>query len=111
MSKDLETNIEEHISHVEVTGDDGVETEPNVSKVKFDQRHPYSFLKRAIETGDWHAVGRAAAIMGRESAAIASADSANSSAASSGTYSSHSTLYLDKQYRIHHLDQLIALGD
>jgi hypothetical protein len=111
MSKDLDTDIEEHISHVEVTGDDGVETEPNVSQVEFDQRHHYSFLKQAIEKGDWHAVGRAAAIMGRESAAIASADSANSSAASSGTFSSHSTLYLDKQDRIHHLDQLIAQGD
>ena len=76
-----------------------------------DDAPTYSLLKDAIEKGDWHAVGQAAAIMGRETAQNKSADGAVSSASSAASNSSHSTLYIEKDDRIKHLDGLIARGD
>ena len=72
----------------------------------------YSALKDAIEKGSWHAVGQAAAIMGREAAQKnQSTDDVVSSASSAASCSSHSTLHVDKDDRIKHLDDLIARGD
>jgi len=83
------------------------------SKTLTQQTMNQSYLKQAIERGDWNAVAQAAAITCNElsSAPINRADFTASSIASSSSYYSHQTLYLAKEDRIKHLDDLIAQGD
>jgi len=83
------------------------------SKTLTQQTMNQSYLKQAIERGDWNAVAQAAAITCNElsSAPINRADFTASSIASSSSYYSHQTLYLVKEDRIKHLDDLIAQGD
>ena len=91
-----------------ISDDDTSTTTSSNSSVSGEPLSPKSFLEQAIEKGDWHAVGQAAAILGR--ASDYSSDSSTSSSGSS-TISISRTLSWDKDDRIKHFDHLIAKGD
>ncbi|KAL7520780.1 hypothetical protein ACHAWX_005491 [Stephanocyclus meneghinianus] len=86
-----------------ISDDDTSITTSSNSSVSGEPLSPKSFLEQAIERGDWHAVGQAAAILSR-----ASDYSSDSSTSSSG---GSTTLSWDKDDRIKHFDHLIAKGD
>ena len=80
-----------------------------------------SLIEKAVEKGDWQAVGHAAAMMGGDSAVIeddtldqsghSSSISSSLSESRSRSASRDSTLSRDQSERIQHLDNLIAVGD
>jgi hypothetical protein len=84
---------------------------PNHSELDDEKSCTNLLLKHAIENGDWRAVGEAAAIMGKESMTMKSTGSTEPSVASRGADNSYHTLYLEKEDRIKHLDELVAKGD
>lgn len=91
-----------------ISDDDTSITTSSNSSVSGEPLSPKSFLEQAIERGDWHAVGQAAAILGR--ASDYSSDSSTSSSGGSTTSISR-VLSWDKDDRIKHFDHLIAKGD
>jgi hypothetical protein len=89
--------------------DSDIEPEDKTNDINLEAQ-AQTFLKTAIERGDWHAVGQAAAIIAKDSMPDKCTDSSGS-ASSAGTYSSQHTLYLEKEDRIKQLSALIDRGD